>query len=247
MRRPSTSRAVTPVISNILMVAIAVILVMVTTVATAGMLGMIDEPAAQSTIETSQTETGIEANVLASDSKTPILVTRNGNEVRTMNSDAGTTTPFLATRGDQFQFIALDDNGQREAVLKTVAVDHSTSFAGQLSLDERPLRDGSLSIAGTSKQVEVNGDVSKVQGKTGQGIKTLYRDTKTPAGIRISDVPEYTEYTVSFLIRSDGDTDDGDNAADSNYFETHLLGWENGHSIVAYGGTQNAPSGTMSR
>jgi FlaG/FlaF family flagellin (archaellin) len=80
------------------MVAIAVILVMVTTVATAGMLGMIDEPAAQSTIETSQTETGIEANVLASDSKTPILVTRNGNEVGTMNSDAGTTTPFLATK-----------------------------------------------------------------------------------------------------------------------------------------------------
>jgi flagellin-like protein len=232
-------RGISSVIGVMLMVAVTVVLGVTLIVAGAAFVAQMGEPTNQAALDISETERGVKATVSASEATTPILVTRNNEFIGKFSATAGVTRQYYGSKGDTFEFIALDDAGERKAVLASHTVSRPTSFIGRLSLDEQSLSDTTISIHGEQKDVTVTGDVQKTSGKSGDAIQLLYRNNNSPSGIRIADVSEYESYTISFLLRSDGDTDDGNNAADDNYFETHLIGWEDGHSIVAYGGTQN--------
>jgi flagellin-like protein len=226
-------RSVTPVVANVLLVAVTVVLVTTVAVAGSAVLENLNDPVEQASLDIRSTDSGIKASITASQTTTPLLVTRNGRPVGTMSSAAGTTVPYYGTKGDVFRFIALNEAGNRQALLRSVTIERRTEFAGRLSLDEVPLQDGTATIGGQEVSVDVSGTVRHTPGKHGTATQVLYRANNEPSGVRFEDVPEYESYTLSFLVRSQGDPG---RTSDQNYLQTAVIGWEGGQIITATSG-----------
>jgi hypothetical protein len=169
-----------------------------------------------------------------------VLVLRNNREIGRLPAEAGTTRSFAAIQGDEFKFVTVDAEGRRGSLLSTVDVRRATALSGRLSLDRLPLDTDTVRVGGASTPVTVTGDTRKTDGQFGDAVQLLYRENQTESGITIEDVPEYESYTLGFMIRSEGDDDDSNSAADENHFSTPLIGWEDGHTVRAYGGVNDA-------
>jgi hypothetical protein len=213
-----------------------VILGAVTVVGATAVTDQLNQPTEPSSLDVRPTENGVQVvpQVLNSE----ILVLRNGVPAGTFGPESDPPFRYFASTGDTLRFVSLREDGSRASVLQSHTVRSDSSYAGRLSLDEQPLQNGQVSVAGKPRPVSITGDVQKVPGKEGQATKVLHRKNGDPSGITIEDVPEYESYTLSFLIRSDGDADDSDNGAD-DYFYTPVLGWEDGDKILAFSGQNN--------
>jgi hypothetical protein len=109
----------------------------------------------------------------------------------------------------------------------------------RLSFDDDALSGGTVAVGGEQRAVRTTGTVNAVDGRFGEAAEVLYHENQTNSGVLVEDVPEYDEYTLVFLVRSQGHPNQSEFPATDAYFNTPLIGWEDGHFVGAWGGVES--------